>query len=87
MVKTAKTKIIVSKTTDTKLEIAPETLHSGTGMARFMAIVAVGAIQGSISPGAANSSCSAIGKILRILELRHKFGKKLSVADFTIDAK
>lgn len=92
MDKSGKEKALVSKKNNQQLtkvaeitKVSMSDLNTGVGISRFSALVAVSALQGTVTPGAANASLSAVTKILRVLELRHRFGKKSVGPDFTIE--
>ena len=56
------------------LAIAARGINTGVQFARFMSALMVDLIEGRISPGIGNAACNAGGKLLKVVELQHKYG-------------
>lgn len=42
--------------------------------ARFMSALMTDLIEGRVSPGIGNAACNAGGKLLKVVELQHRYG-------------
>lgn len=55
-------------------QIAERGLNTGADFARYMAALMADLSSGRITPQTANACCNAGGKLLRIVEMRQKYG-------------
>jgi hypothetical protein len=56
------------------LAVASEGIQTGLHFARFMSALMTDLIEGRVSPGIGNAACNAGGKLLKVVELQHKYG-------------
>jgi hypothetical protein len=56
------------------LAIAAKGIDTGVQFARFMSALMTDLIEGRVSPGIGNAACNAGGKLLKVVELQHKYG-------------
>jgi len=56
------------------LAVAAHGIHTGIQFARFMSALMTDLIEGRVSPGIGNAACNAGGKLLKVVELQHKYG-------------
>ena len=56
------------------LHIAANGIQTGIDFARFMSALMTDLIEGRVSPGIGNAACNAGGKLLKVVELQHKYG-------------
>ena len=56
------------------LGIAAKGIDTGVQFARFMSALMTDLIEGRVSPGIGNAACNAGGKLLKVVELQHKYG-------------
>jgi hypothetical protein len=56
------------------LEIASKGVKSGADFASMMSALMSDLIDGRITPMVGNATCNAAGKLLKVVELQHKYG-------------
>lgn len=56
------------------LDIASQGIETGTQFAGFMSSLMSDLIEGRISPQIGNATCNAGGKLLKVVELQHRYG-------------
>lgn len=61
-----------------------DTITTSRDFANFMSVMIGDIVSGRIDPRTANAACNAGGKLLRIVELEHKFGTKKAENDRTL---
>lgn len=60
------------------LAIAKSGIKTGTDFANLMSTLMSDLISGRITPQTGNAVCNAGGKLLKIVEMKHKYGKTSS---------
>lgn len=63
------------------LEIAAKGVKTGTDFASMMSALMSDLIEGRITPMVGNATCNAAGKLLKVVELQHKYGTDGNEAD------
>lgn len=63
-----------SKTVPQSLQIANTGVKTGTDFANLMSNLMSDLIAGRVTPQIGNAVCNAGGKLLKIVEMRHKYG-------------
>lgn len=56
------------------VEIASAGIHTGEQFARLMSALMSDIITGDVTPQAANATCNAGGKLLKVVEMQYKYG-------------
>ena len=56
------------------LAISERGIRTGADFANVMSALMGDIISGRVTPGVGNAACNAGGKLLRIVEMQHKFG-------------
>jgi hypothetical protein len=59
----------------TAAKLADSGIATGAEFSRVMAALLADTIAGRIQPAQANASCNVAGKLIRMVELQHKYGK------------
>jgi hypothetical protein len=62
------------------LPIAERGINTGPEFASLMSAMMTDLIAGRITPNIANATCNAAGKLLKVVEMQHKYGKTAAVA-------
>lgn len=57
------------------LAIAEGGIKTGPDFANLMSAMMSDLIAGRITPNIANATCNAAGKLLKVVEMQHKYGK------------
>lgn len=68
------------ETSPKSLPIAERGINTGPEFASLMSAMMTDLIAGRITPNIANATCNAAGKLLKVVEMQHKYGKSSSVA-------
>ncbi len=58
------------------LPVAAAGVKTGAQFAQLMSSLMSDVIEGRISPDIANSACNAGGKLLKVIEMQHKYGSQ-----------
>lgn len=58
------------------LKYAKGGIKTGSDFAGYMSAVMSDLIEGRITPQIANAACNAGGKLLKVVEMQYKYGKK-----------
>jgi len=67
----------VSKTPPPKsLAIADRGINTGAQFSALMSAIMTDLLNGSVTPGIANATCNAGGKLLKMVELNMKYGQQ-----------
>jgi hypothetical protein len=61
--------------TPRSLAIAERGVNTGPEFASLMSAMMTDLIAGTITPNIANATCNAAGKLLKVVEMQHKYGK------------
>ena len=69
-----KTKAKGSKTVPQSLQVAAGGVKTGTDFANLMSTLMTDLIAGKVTPQVGNAVCNAGGKLLKIVEMKHKYG-------------
>ena len=56
------------------LKVASKGIRTGADFAAMMSMLMSDVVEGSISPGIANATCNAGGKLLKVVEMQIKYG-------------
>jgi hypothetical protein len=56
------------------LAVARKGIHTSHDFADYMSGLMSDVVEGSVTPQVANAACNAGGKLLRVVELQHKYG-------------
>ncbi len=64
-------------TTATAAKLADTGISTGADFSRVMAALLADTIAGRIEPQRANASCNVAGKLIRMVELQHKYGRQV----------
>lgn len=59
------------------LKYAKRNIKTGTDFACFMSALMSDLIEGKVTPQIANASCNAGGKLLKVVEMQHRYGKQI----------
>jgi hypothetical protein len=63
--------------TPTSAKLADTGITTGADFSRVMAALLADTIAGRIEPQRANASCNVAGKLIRMVELQHKYGRQV----------
>jgi hypothetical protein len=63
--------------TPTAARLADTGIATGADFSRVMAALLADTIAGRIEPQRANASCNVAGKLIRMVELQHKYGRQV----------
>ena len=63
-------------TTPTCLAQAELGIKTGRDFAQFMSSLMSDLIKGTVTPGVGNAACNAGGKLLKVVEMQHRYGVK-----------
>lgn len=63
--------------TPTSASLADSGISTGADFSRVMAALLADTIAGRIEPQRANASCNVAGKLIRMVELQHKYGRQV----------
>lgn len=66
----------VTEESPRSLEFAKRGIRTGSDFASTMSALMSDLLQGSVSPEVANSVCNAGGKLLKVVEMKYKYGTK-----------
>lgn len=67
----------IDKVTESKtLKCAKHGVRTGTDFANYMSAIMSDLIEGKITPQVANAACNAGGKLLKVVEMQYKYGRK-----------
>jgi len=61
----------------TSARLADSGITTGADFSRVMAALLADTIAGRIEPQRANASCNVAGKLIRMVELQHRYGKRV----------
>lgn len=67
------------ETNPKSLGIAERGINTGPEFASLMSAMMTDLIAGRLTPNIANATCNAAGKLLKVVEMQHKYGKSGSV--------
>lgn len=70
----AENNVPVTKPQPRCLEIASRGVKTGQDFAAMMSALMSDLIDGRITPMVGNATCNAAGKLLKVVELQHKYG-------------
>ena len=56
------------------LDLAAKGIQTDKDFAKFMSSLMSDIIEGTVTPGVGNAACNAGGKLLKIVELKYKYG-------------
>lgn len=63
--------------TPASAQLADNGITTGADFSRVMAALLADTIAGRIEPQRANASCNVAGKLIRMVELQHKYGRQV----------
>lgn len=63
------------------LAIAEKGVRTGEDFANLMSALMSDVIEGRMAPNVANATCNAGGKLLKVIEMEHKYGRNPQPAD------
>jgi hypothetical protein len=63
--------------TPASAKLADSGITTGADFSRVMAALLADTIAGRIEPQRANASCNVAGKLIRMVELQHKYGRQV----------
>jgi len=63
--------------TPASAQLADNGIVTGADFSRVMAALLADTIAGRIEPQRANASCNVAGKLIRMVELQHKYGRQV----------
>jgi hypothetical protein len=66
--------VALTKDTPRSLALSEAGIKTGNDFANLMSALMSDIISGRISPGIANATCNAGGKLLKIVEMQYKYG-------------
>lgn len=69
------------KTTPTAAKLADSGITTGADFSRVMAALLADVVGGRIEPNRANAACNVAGKLIRMVEMQHKYGKQVQGTD------
>jgi hypothetical protein len=72
-----KTNTRTDQKTPTSARLADTGISTGADFSRVMAALLADTIAGRIEPQRANASCNVAGKLIRMVELQHKYGRQV----------
>ena len=67
--------------TPESVEIAGKGVKTSKDFARVMSALMGDVLSGTVDPRTANAVCNAGGKLLKMVEMQHKYGRKPSESD------
>jgi hypothetical protein len=65
-----------AKSAPRSLAISQRGIYTGSDFASFMSALMSDIIESRIDPGVANAACNAGGKLLKVVEMQHRYGEK-----------
>lgn len=66
-----------SSGTPTCVALADKGINTGADFLRMMTALMADTVMGRVQPQTANATCNVAGKIIRMVELEHKYGKQV----------
>ena len=60
------------------LVVATKGVRTSKDFAQFMCLLMADVIEGKVPPIVANAACNAGGKVLKVVEMEHKYGKEIA---------
>lgn len=63
--------------TPTAATLADAGIATGADFSRVMAALLADTVAGRIEPNRANAACNVAGKLIRMVEMQHKYGKQV----------
>lgn len=70
----ATTKKVVARPKPRSLAISSRGVNTAMEFSQFMSLLIHDVISGAVSCGVANAACNAGGKLLKVVEMQHKYG-------------
>lgn len=67
-----------SKNDPTSAQLADDGIATGADFSRVMAALLADVVGGRIEPNRANAACNVAGKLIRMVEMQHKYGKQVA---------
>ena len=64
-------------TSPTAAKLADSGITTGADFSRVMAALLADVVGGRIEPNRANAACNVAGKLIRMVEMQHKYGKQV----------
>lgn len=61
----------------TAATLADNGIQTGADFSRVMAALLADVVGGRIEPNRANAACNVAGKLIRMVEMQHKYGKQV----------
>lgn len=61
----------------TAARLADNGIATGADFSRVMAALLADVVGGRIEPNRANAACNVAGKLIRMVEMQHKYGKRV----------
>lgn len=61
----------------TAAKLADAGIATGADFSRVMAALLADTVAGRIEPNRANAACNVAGKLIRMVEMQHKYGKQV----------
>ncbi len=58
--------------------LADKGIQTGADFSRVMAALLADTVSGRIEPNRANAACNVAGKLIRMVEMQHKYGKQVN---------
>lgn len=58
-------------------QLADAGIATGADFSRVMAALLADTVSGRIEPNRANAACNVAGKLIRMVEMQHKYGKQV----------
>jgi hypothetical protein len=62
----------------TAAKLADAGIATGADFSRVMAALLADTVAGRIEPNRANAACNVAGKLIRMVEMQHKYGKQVN---------
>lgn len=62
-------------------KLADSGITTGADFSRVMAALLADVVGGRIEPNRANAACNVAGKLIRMVEMQHKYGKQVQGTD------
>ena len=62
----------------TAATLADNGISTGADFSRVMAALRADVVGGRIEPNRANAACNVAGKLIRMVEMQHKYGKQVA---------
>ena len=66
-----------AKDTPTCVALADKGISTGADFLRMMTALMADTVMGRVQPQTANATCNVAGKIIRMVELQHKYGRQV----------